>query len=212
MEECFGTLRETFLQLLFNSKIPPEPKFLLSVRKYKSIQMTTNCEGNKRHLFSLSTAMIGPTLIPIVNYMGSEMIVMPLIIMGILLIFGGLARFEHMFEISFYCSFSVSASFCRKRRINLSRKRFTIATRFRSWIHSAFSRADDDVERRRRQKTLRYVMYANWKWETQINVIVFRDATCAASVCLVLCLLLGIERALERSPGHETDHCSRGAN
>lgn len=39
-------------------------------------------------------AMIGPTLIPIVNYMGSEMIVMPLIIMGILLIFGGLARFD----------------------------------------------------------------------------------------------------------------------
>lgn len=37
--------------------------------------------------------MIGPTLIPIVNYMGSEMIVMPLIIMGILLIFGGLASF-----------------------------------------------------------------------------------------------------------------------
>lgn len=37
--------------------------------------------------------MIGPTLIPIVNYMGSEMIVMPLIIMGVLLIFGGLASF-----------------------------------------------------------------------------------------------------------------------
>lgn len=37
--------------------------------------------------------MIGPTLIPIVNYMGSDIIVMPLIIMGILLIFGGLASF-----------------------------------------------------------------------------------------------------------------------
>ena len=37
--------------------------------------------------------MIGPSLIPIVNYMGSEMIVMPLIFMGILLIFGGLASF-----------------------------------------------------------------------------------------------------------------------
>jgi len=37
--------------------------------------------------------MIGPTVIPIVNYMGSEMIVMPLIIMGILLIFGGMASF-----------------------------------------------------------------------------------------------------------------------
>ncbi|CRL00143.1 CLUMA_CG013420, isoform A [Clunio marinus] len=43
--------------------------------------------------FSQVVAMIGPTLIPIVNYMGSEMIVMPLIIMGILLIFGGLASF-----------------------------------------------------------------------------------------------------------------------
>jgi hypothetical protein len=43
--------------------------------------------------FDMSTAMIGPTLIPIVNYMGSEMIVMPLIIMGVLLIFGGLASF-----------------------------------------------------------------------------------------------------------------------
>lgn len=39
--------------------------------------------------------MIGPSLIPIVNYMGSEMIVMPLIIMGILLIFGGLARYYY---------------------------------------------------------------------------------------------------------------------
>lgn len=38
-------------------------------------------------------AMIGPTIIPIVNYMGSEMIVMPLIIMGVLLVFGGLASF-----------------------------------------------------------------------------------------------------------------------
>lgn len=42
---------------------------------------------------SLSAAMIGPTIIPIVNYMGSEMIVMPLIIMGVLLVFGGLASF-----------------------------------------------------------------------------------------------------------------------
>lgn len=41
----------------------------------------------------MSTAMIGPSLIPIVNYLGSEMIVMPLIIMGVLLIFGGLASF-----------------------------------------------------------------------------------------------------------------------
>jgi hypothetical protein len=38
-------------------------------------------------------AMIGPTIIPIVNYMGSEMIVMPLIIMGVLLVIGGLASF-----------------------------------------------------------------------------------------------------------------------
>jgi hypothetical protein len=37
--------------------------------------------------------MIGPTLIPIVNYMGSEMIVLPLIVMGVLLIFGGFASF-----------------------------------------------------------------------------------------------------------------------
>lgn len=37
--------------------------------------------------------MIGPTIIPIVNYIGSEMIVMPLIIMGVLLNFGGLASF-----------------------------------------------------------------------------------------------------------------------
>jgi OCT family organic cation transporter-like MFS transporter 4/5 len=37
--------------------------------------------------------MIGPTLIPIVNYMGSEMIVLPLIVMGILLLFGGFASF-----------------------------------------------------------------------------------------------------------------------
>lgn len=212
MEECFGTLRETFLQLLCNSKIPQNPNFSSVYANINPFKWRQTVKAISDICSLSSTAMIGPTLIPIVNYMGSEMIVMPLIIMGILLIFGGLARFEHMFEISFYCSFSVSASFCRKRRINLSLKRFTIATRFRSWIHSAFSRADDDVERRRRQKTLRYVMYANWKWETQINVIVFRDATCAASVCLVLCLLLGIERALERSPGHETDHCSRGAN
>lgn len=38
-------------------------------------------------------AMIGPTLIPIVNYMGSEMIVLPLIVMGVLLLFGGIASF-----------------------------------------------------------------------------------------------------------------------
>lgn len=38
-------------------------------------------------------AMVGPTLIPIVNYMGSEMIVLPLIVMGVLLIFGGFASF-----------------------------------------------------------------------------------------------------------------------
>lgn len=37
--------------------------------------------------------MIGPSLIPIVNYMGSEMIVLPLIVMGILLLFGGFASF-----------------------------------------------------------------------------------------------------------------------
>lgn len=37
--------------------------------------------------------MIGPSLIPIVNYMGSEIIVMPLITMGVLLIFGGLFGF-----------------------------------------------------------------------------------------------------------------------
>lgn len=37
--------------------------------------------------------MVGPTLIPIVNYMGSEMIVLPLIVMGVLLIFGGFASF-----------------------------------------------------------------------------------------------------------------------
>lgn len=37
--------------------------------------------------------MIGPTLIPIVNYMGSEMIVLPLIVMGFLLIFGSIASF-----------------------------------------------------------------------------------------------------------------------
>lgn len=37
--------------------------------------------------------MIGPTLIPIVNYMGSEMIVLPLIVMGVLLLFGGVASF-----------------------------------------------------------------------------------------------------------------------
>lgn len=35
--------------------------------------------------------MIGPTIIPIVNYMGSEMIVMPLIVMGVLLTIGGSA-------------------------------------------------------------------------------------------------------------------------
>lgn len=48
-------------------------------------------------LFFLSSlvavAMVGPTLIPIVNYMGSEMIVLPLIVMGVLLIFGGFASF-----------------------------------------------------------------------------------------------------------------------
>ena len=72
--------------------------------------MVTNCESHKHNqnmfylhfIFSLFPslsghvtlpAMIGPSLIPIVNYMGSEMIVMPLIIMGILLIFGGLASF-----------------------------------------------------------------------------------------------------------------------
>lgn len=50
--------------------------------------------SKKNHSFSLSfTAMIGPTLIPIVNYMGSEMIVLPLIVMGVLLIFGGFASF-----------------------------------------------------------------------------------------------------------------------
>lgn len=38
-------------------------------------------------------AMVGPSLIPIVNYMGSEMIVLPLIVMGVLLIFGGFASF-----------------------------------------------------------------------------------------------------------------------
>lgn len=37
--------------------------------------------------------MVGPTLIPIVNYMGSEMIVLPLVVMGVLLIFGGFASF-----------------------------------------------------------------------------------------------------------------------
>jgi hypothetical protein len=37
--------------------------------------------------------MIGPTVIPIVNYMGSEMIVLPLIVMGVLLVFGGFASF-----------------------------------------------------------------------------------------------------------------------
>ncbi|CAO1348904.1 unnamed protein product [Diamesa serratosioi] len=41
--------------------------------------------------FSSVIAMIGPTIIPIVNYMGSEMIVMPLIVMGVLLTFGGSA-------------------------------------------------------------------------------------------------------------------------
>lgn len=35
-------------------------------------------------------SILGPSLIPIVNYMGSEMIVMPLIIMGALLTVGGL--------------------------------------------------------------------------------------------------------------------------
>ncbi|KAG5679520.1 hypothetical protein PVAND_009083 [Polypedilum vanderplanki] len=43
--------------------------------------------------FSQVVAMIGPSLIPIVNYMGSEMIVLPLIVMGILLLFGGFASF-----------------------------------------------------------------------------------------------------------------------
>ncbi|KAL7050719.1 hypothetical protein ACKWTF_004188 [Chironomus riparius] len=43
--------------------------------------------------FSQVVAMIGPTLIPIVNYMGSEMIVLPLIVMGVLLLFGGFASF-----------------------------------------------------------------------------------------------------------------------
>jgi hypothetical protein len=42
---------------------------------------------------SMVTAMIGPSLIPIVNYMGSDNLVMPLLIMGVLLIFGGLASF-----------------------------------------------------------------------------------------------------------------------
>jgi hypothetical protein len=37
--------------------------------------------------------MIGPSLIPIVNYMGRDMIVLPLIVMGILLLFGGFASF-----------------------------------------------------------------------------------------------------------------------
>jgi hypothetical protein len=48
---------------------------------------------NMKLFLSSLSAMIGPTIIPIVNYMGSEHIVMPLIIMGILLIFGGLASF-----------------------------------------------------------------------------------------------------------------------
>ncbi|CAG9800802.1 unnamed protein product [Chironomus riparius] len=43
--------------------------------------------------FLVQHAMIGPTLIPIVNYMGSEMIVLPLIVMGVLLLFGGFASF-----------------------------------------------------------------------------------------------------------------------
>lgn len=49
---------------------------------------------NSLFLSSLvAVAMVGPTLIPIVNYMGSEMIVLPLIVMGVLLIFGGFASF-----------------------------------------------------------------------------------------------------------------------
>lgn len=61
---------------------------------FKSSQTVKAINIIKTCTFSLTcTAMIGPSLIPIVNYMGSEMIVMPLIIMGILLIFGGLASF-----------------------------------------------------------------------------------------------------------------------
>lgn len=45
------------------------------------------------HTNANTIAMIGPTLIPIVNYMGSEMIVLPLIVMGVLLLFGGFASF-----------------------------------------------------------------------------------------------------------------------
>ena len=46
---------------------------------------------NINMFIDLFSAMIGPTIIPIVNYMGSEMIVMPLIVMGVLLTFGGSA-------------------------------------------------------------------------------------------------------------------------
>lgn len=40
--------------------------------------------------FSSVVAMIGPVLIPIVNYMGSEMIILPLMINGFVLTMGGL--------------------------------------------------------------------------------------------------------------------------
>lgn len=40
--------------------------------------------------FSAVIAMIGPVLIPIVNYLGSDMIILPLIINGVILTLGGL--------------------------------------------------------------------------------------------------------------------------
>uniref|UniRef100_A0A1A9X3R8 Major facilitator superfamily (MFS) profile domain-containing protein n=1 Tax=Glossina brevipalpis TaxID=37001 RepID=A0A1A9X3R8_9MUSC len=41
--------------------------------------------------FSSVIAMIGPIIIPIINHMGQQMLVLPLIVMGVLLIVGGLA-------------------------------------------------------------------------------------------------------------------------
>jgi hypothetical protein len=90
--------------------------------------------------FSFSTttiiAMIGPTIIPIVNYMGSEMIVMPLIIMGVLLVIGGLASFflpetrNKSLPQTIYDSDSVPlvnplSLFCRNRQKNSSKTMMT---------------------------------------------------------------------------------------